>query len=127
MSVMSFMVKEALAGQEIGYVEWVYLLAIGDRQGCSIKDICIANSMDKGQATKVIRKLICQGYVEDGSRGKAYVLNLTGKGRLAYAYCCKIFDDIMSRILQDLTDEQRKQLEDINNRLNCSLKSLYRY
>lgn len=127
LSLFSSYIKKELKGKGITFGDWVCILFIGDEKGCSIKNICYGLSLDKGQATRQVKKLIQTSFIENKSDARTYSLYLTEKGLMAYAYCDLLFNKVMEIMFEDMSEEEIDTTKTVSKRLNQKLEKYYEY
>jgi len=127
LSLFSSYVKRELRGKGITFGDWICILCIGDKEGCSIKNICYDLCLDKGQATRQVKKLIQTSFIKNKSDARTYSLYLTDKGLMAYAYCDLLFNKVMDIIFEDINEEEIDTTMAVSRRLSQKLEKYYEY
>lgn len=120
-------IKKELRGLEINYNDWAVILAIGDYEGISIKDICSGLCIDKAQGTRIVKKLIEKDYIRNTSSGKTHSLFLNEKGRITYAYCDSLFNKTMDTITEGMNEDTINTIISQANEINKKLEKYYEY
>ena len=127
-SVLDSNVNKRLKGTDLTASQVPFIIEIAEREGLSVKDLCMALGVDKGLATRVIKALIENGYVVNRSEsGRMYRLYLTEKGREAHDLSMSILEQTIGQILECLDEQELHCLEEISKKLNKRLDELYNY
>jgi len=127
-SVLDSNVNKRLKGTDLTASQVPFIIEIAEREGLSVKDLCMVLGVDKGLATRVIKALIENGYVVNRSEsGRTYRLFLTEKGREAHDLSMSILEQTIGQILECLDEQELRCLEEISKKLNKRLDELYKY
>ncbi|MDW5563905.1 MAG: winged helix-turn-helix transcriptional regulator [Methanomassiliicoccus sp.] len=127
-SFMDSYMNKLLKDKEFTASQLPFIMEVGDNEGISMKDLCTSLGADKGLTTRVIRNLIENGFVENRSESsRTYKLFLTKKGEEAFDYSKSAMEDLMSRMLECLDEEDKVHLRSISAKLNKRLDELYKY
>ena len=88
------------------------VLYVGKHPGCTPSELTQRLHLDWGHSQRSLTKLAEDGFLTKEKSGRSYHLELTEKGRTAFAVCHRMFYDWDARNLTGLTaDEQRQLLE----------------
>ncbi|ETI58045.1 MarR family winged helix-turn-helix transcriptional regulator [Marinomonas profundimaris] len=85
---------------------------------CSAKDISIRLRLDKSQVTRIIKKMLADGYVKKmphPNNHRSQALSLTDLGESVIALIAKIDQETKSKMAVALTDEQIKSFLTVAN------------
>ena len=126
-SMVDSELSKSLVGHEFNRVHVEYILALGRHEGISIKDICVMNGLDKGQATRVVRKLIEMGAVVNLGDKKKYALYLTPVGKLVQSYGAMVLLRIKEKIFAEFTEEEAERFCKMLEKLDETLRANYEY
>ena len=96
----------------------IFISGIGNSDGISQKDLNELVPFDKSYVSTVVRELIELGFVYNDSSGKVHCLRLTDFGRDIYAMSSMMFDLLDKTMFDVLTDEEKRALEQIMQKLN---------
>lgn len=95
-----------------------------ENDGITQRDLCAALGMNRATLKDIVRKAERNGYVtiETQDTKKTYSVKLTDEGRKVAEKHEAAQDKASESILSALTDEERAQLDAINEKLIVSLK-----
>ena len=89
-----------------------FIVYIGKCPGCTPSELTQRLHLDWGHSQRSLTKLAEDGFLTKEKSGRSYHLELTEKGRTAFAVCHRMFYDWDAKNLTGLTaDEQRQLLE----------------
>lgn len=105
----------------ISMPEWRVLAIVGRRPGLSAVDVARSAHMDKVAVSRAISKLVQSGHVDRGLGSvdrRRLVLNLSDSGRQLYEKIAPLALLLESELLEDLTEDEKKMLERIIDKLS---------
>jgi DNA-binding MarR family transcriptional regulator len=127
-SVLDSNVNKGLKETDLTASQVPFILEMAEKEGLSMKDLCVTLGLDKGLATRAIRTLIKNGYVVNKNESsKTSQLYLTDKGKEAYNLSIAVLEQTLGQILECLDEQELRCLEEIINKLNKRLDELYKY
>ena len=89
-----------------------FIIYVGKHPGCTPSELTQRLHLDWGHSQRSLTKLAEDGFLTKEKSGRSYHLELTEKGRTAFAVCHRVFYGWDARNLTGLTaDEQRQLLE----------------
>ena len=100
--------------QELGlsFGMMYFIIYVGKHPGCTPSELTQRLHLDWGHSQRSLTKLAEDGFLTKEKSGRSYHLELTEKGRTAFAVCHRVFYGWDARNLTGLTaDEQRQLLE----------------
>ena len=106
---ITFVMKE----YGLGYSSYNFLLHISSWEGCSQKQLCQRMAMDEALATRTIRKLVEQGYLErkqEGNDKRTYSLYMTEQGKALIPLIRDALSHWWTELTEDMTEDQREFL-----------------
>lgn len=104
----------------------IYLLAISQNRGASLKEIANYMMVDKSITTRTVGLLMEMGFaINESNDPRRYSIVLTEKGERAVELVNASFGEIWDDILSDLTDEERKAFRSICTKINAKLNEEY--
>ena len=83
---------------------------MGKHPGTTPSDLTEALHLDWGHSQRCITKLVENGFLTKEKAGRRYQLDLTEKGREAFAISHQVFFDWDEKRLAVLTEEERQTL-----------------
>ncbi len=101
--------SEKVEGDGFRYYHIPFLVAMERSPGISQKGLCERVPLDKSRVSIVVRELISLGLCANDSTGKVWSLNLTPKGKEAYAKAMQVTIDLDTEIFSVLTDEEKEK------------------
>jgi DNA-binding MarR family transcriptional regulator len=105
-----------------------YIMAIGETEGISLKQLSIVVGGDKGLTTRVTHTLIKNGLaVNNSESSKTYRLFLTDKGKEAYIISKETVEKTVGTLFECLDEDDIKHLRKISDKINKRLEELYEY
>ena len=105
-----------------------YILEIGNNEGCSMKELSILTGSDKGLTTRVVRSLIENDYVANITESnRTYRLFLTQKGVDAFNISKSAVEQVLGSLFESLDENDRRNLEIVNEKLIRRMDASYRY
>ena len=92
--------------------------------GATQRELCVALGLNRALLKDVVRKALRNGYVtiEKADEKKTYAVKLTDEGRKLAEKHEAAQDEAAEKILSALTDDERAQLDALNEKLIVSLK-----
>lgn len=98
--------------QELGLSFGVIFLLVyvGKHPDCTQGELTQALGLDWGYCQRSVVKLVEDGFLLRERRGRAYHLNLSGKGADAFRLSHQVFDDWDAQALSGLSGEEREML-----------------
>jgi len=127
-SVMDSQMNRLLKDTNFKSSQLPFIISIGEKDGCSMKDLCLMLGIDKGLVTRVVKTLIKNGYVINTSRsGKAYKLSLTENGREAFKTLSEVVDRVIEDVVNVLDEDDIVALKRITAKMNKKLDESYKY
>ena len=91
--------------------------------GATQRELCVALGLNRGALKDIVRKAKRNDYVEIDKKGdKTYTVTLTAEGRKLAEKHEAAQDKTAEKILAVLTDDERAQLDAINEKLIVGLK-----
>ena len=87
-----------------------FLIYVGKHPGTTPSDLTEALHLDWGHSQRCITKLVENGFLTKEKAGRRYQLDLTEKGREAFAISHQVFFDWDEKRLAVLTEEERQTL-----------------
>lgn len=86
------------------------VIYVGKHPGCTQAELTAALHLDWGYSQRCITKLVEDGFLTREKAGRAYHLDLSEKGKEAFAVSHQVFFDWDSDTLNSLDESERKQL-----------------
>lgn len=86
------------------------VIYVGKHPGCTQAELTAALHLDWGYSQRCITKLVEDGFLTREKAGRAYHLDLSAKGKEAFAVSHQVFFDWDSDTLNSLDEAERKQL-----------------
>ncbi len=86
------------------------VIYVGKHPGCTQAELTAALHMDWGYSQRCITKLVEDGFLTREKSGRAYHLDLSEKGREAFAVSHQVFFDWDHETLSRLSDTEQQQL-----------------
>ena len=86
------------------------VIYVGKHPGTTPSDLTEALHLDWGHSQRCITKLVENGFLTKEKAGRRYQLDLTEKGREAFAISHQVFFDWDEKRLAVLTEEERQTL-----------------
>jgi DNA-binding MarR family transcriptional regulator len=121
-------INKKLKGTDFTASQVPFIIAIGEREGASMKVICGALGIDKGLATRVVKALVENGYVVNRSEvGRTSKLYLTDKGRWAFDLAMANMEQTLDQILECLDEHELSCLKEISRKIGDRLDELYKH
>ncbi|UTW56793.1 winged helix-turn-helix transcriptional regulator [Kordiimonas sp. SCSIO 12610] len=125
LSVLSNRISRAIADRyeeqfQISLPEWRVVAVLGDTPDISAGSVAQKTAMDKVAVSRAVNKLLESGLLirkmsnEDKRRS---ILSLSEKGAEIYGQVAPLAIDYENKLLEQLSDEDRTQLEDLLNKL----------
>ena len=100
-----------------------FLMTVRENEGLSLKTLSEMMIVDKALTTRVTKRLIEGGYLEDRSvNTREYSLYLTSKGRKATDKISDAIKDAWKELFRDLTDEEVECLKGIHCKIDRRLR-----
>ena len=101
--------------QEIGISQGLlfFILYIGKNPNCAPGKLSSDLNFDTGHTTRSITKLEQVGFVireKNEADKRAYILNLTQKGKDAFLLSHNLFEEWDNKVMEDMDKEDREQL-----------------
>ncbi|WP_394980832.1 bilirubin utilization transcriptional regulator BilQ [Candidatus Allofournierella excrementavium] len=87
-----------------------FLIYVGKHPGTTPSDLTEALHLDWGHSQRCITKLVENGFLTKEKAGRRYQLDLTERGREAFAISHQVFFDWDEKRLAVLTEEERQTL-----------------
>ena len=86
------------------------VIYVGKHPGCTQAELTADLHLDWGYSQRCITKLVEDGFLTREKSGRAYHLDLSAKGKQAFAVSHQVFFDWDDETLASLDAEERKQL-----------------
>ena len=101
--------------QELGlsFGMMYFIIYVGTHPGCTPSELTQKLHLDWGHSQRSLTKLAEDGFLTKEKSGRSYHLELTEKGRTAFAVCHRMFYDWDARNLTGLTADEQRQLLDL--------------
>ena len=87
-----------------------FVIYVGKHPGCTPAELTKTLRVDWGYSQRCITKLVENGFLTKEKAGRRYQLDLTEKGREAFAISHQVFFDWDEKRLAVLTEEERQTL-----------------
>ncbi len=101
-----------------------FLMTVREKEGLSLKTLSEMMIVDKALTTRVTKRLIEGGYLEDrGVNTREYSLYLTSKGREATEKISCAIRNAWKELLCDLTDDEIECLKAIHAKIDRRVRS----
>lgn len=101
-----------------------FILYIGKNPGCTPTEVSDALKFDGGQTARSLKKLEQIGFIKRSRRledKRVYVLNLTEKGKQAFAMSHRVFHTWDQMILEPLSPEERLQVGKLLKKMKSAM------
>ena len=99
-----------------------FLKVIAENEGISLRELSEILVVDKAHTTRVVSKLIDDGFVVNMAQGPAYSLHLTPKGKEISGQVKSIVDDAWKSMFRDLTPEEHETMKVIMSKVANVIK-----
>ena len=101
--------------QELGlsFGMMYFIIYVGKHPGCTPSELTQRLHLDWGHSQRSLTKLAEDGFLTKEKSGRSYHLELTEKGRTAFAACHRVFYGWDARNLTGLTADEQRQLLDL--------------
>lgn len=86
------------------------VIYVGKHPGCTQAELTAALHLDWGYSQRCVTKLVEDGFLTREKSGRAYHLDLSEKGREAFAVSHQVFFDWDQATLSRLSDAEQQQL-----------------
>lgn len=86
------------------------VIYVGKHPGCTQAELTAALGLDWGYSQRSITRLVEEGFLTREKSGRAYHLDLSAKGKEAFAVSHQVFFDWDEAVLAPLDQEERTQL-----------------
>lgn len=86
------------------------VIYVGKHPGCTQAELTAALHLDWGYSQRCVTKLVEDGFLTREKSGRAYHLDLSEKGREAFAVSHQVFFDWDQETLSRLSDAEQQQL-----------------
>ncbi|WP_294449131.1 bilirubin utilization transcriptional regulator BilQ [uncultured Gemmiger sp.] len=86
------------------------VIYVGKHPGCTQAELTAALHLDWGYSQRCVTKLVEDGFLTRKKSGRAYHLDLSEKGREAFAVSHQVFFDWDQETLSRLSDAEQQQL-----------------
>ena len=86
------------------------VIYVGKHTGCTQAELTAALGLDWGYSQRSVTRLVEEGFLLREKAGRAYHLDLSEKGREAFAVSHQVFADWDRETLAALDDAEREQL-----------------
>ena len=86
------------------------VIYVGKHPGCTQAELTAALHLDRGYSQRCVTKLVEDGFLTRKKSGRAYHLDLSEKGREAFAVSHQVFFDWDQETLSRLSDAEQQQL-----------------
>ena len=86
------------------------VIYVGKHPGCTQAELTAALHLDWGYSQRCVTKLVEDGFLTRKKSGRAYHLDLSEKGREAFAVSHQVFFDWAQETLSRLSDAEQQQL-----------------
>lgn len=93
------------------------LVYVGKHPDCTQGELTQALELDWGYCQRSVVKLVEDGFLLRERKGRAYHLNLSEKGREAFALSHQFFSDWDEQVLGTFGEEEREQLFSLLNQV----------
>lgn len=108
--------------QEFGIIrpEWTVLICLSFRDGLNPRDICEITEQPRNTISRAVAALVGKGLVsrdEDPKDARRKLLHITDRGRQIYEAIMPMFVERERRMLEHLDAEERRQLDQILEKL----------
>ena len=87
-----------------------FVIYVGKHPDCSPSELTKDLHLDWGHSQRSLTRLTEDGFLTREKVGRSYRLNLTEKGKAAFAVCHQVFYDWDVQNLSELTAEEQRQL-----------------
>ena len=87
-----------------------FVIYVGKHPGCTPSELTKELRLDWGHSQRSLNKLAEDGFLTREKSGRSYHLDLTEKGRTAFAVCHQVFYDWDAQNLSGLTADEQRQL-----------------
>ena len=87
-----------------------FVIYVGKHPGCTPSELTKELRLDWGHSQRSLNKLAEDGFLTREKSGRSYHLDLTEKGRTAFAVCHQVFYDWDAQNLTALTADEQRQL-----------------
>ena len=104
--------------------EWRVIATLGDRGQARARDIAVSTRMHKSMVSRAVARLTELGWVARASNARdrrEAPLSLTPAGREVYGRLVPAVLDYQDRLLEDLTEAERRTLERLLDKLERRL------
>jgi DNA-binding MarR family transcriptional regulator len=127
-SFLDSKINKSLKAKDFTASQIPFIIAIAEREGLSMKDLCVELGIDKGLATRVVKALIENGHVVNKSESsRTYKLYLTDKGVEAFDFAMMNLEQTLEQVLECLDEQELGCLKTISRKLNNRLDELHKY
>ena len=99
-----------LQALELNFGSLFPIIYVGKHPGCTQAELTAALGLDWGYSQRSITRLVEEGFLLREKSGRAYHLDLSEKGREAFAISHQVFADWDKEALSALDDAEREQL-----------------
>jgi DNA-binding MarR family transcriptional regulator len=101
--------------QELGlsFGMMYFIIYVGKHPGCTPSELTQRLHLDWGHSQRSLTKLAEDGFLTKEKSGRSYHLELTEKGRTAFAACHRVFYGWDAKNLTGLTADEQRQLLDL--------------
>ena len=125
LSILSNRVSQTIAGAYarrfgIGVTEWRVIAVLGRYPGLSANGVAARTAMDKVAVSRAVARLLARGLLQREMHGedrRRSVLQLSAEGYRIYDEVVPLALDCERRLLETLTEEERKTLQALIDRL----------
>ena len=127
-SFLDSKINKSLKAKDFTASQIHFIIAIAEREGLSMKDLCVELGIDKGLPTRVVKALIENGHVVNKSESsRTYKLYLTDKGVEAFDFAMMNLEQTLEQVLECLDEQELGCLKTISRKLNNRLDELHKY
>lgn len=112
---------------ELGQLDALDLLVAGGEAGLRMGDLADALRVDASTATRAVDRLVQAGFAErvtDPADGRRVVARVSDKGEVLHRELAEGRNDMLERMLQGFTAEERRDLADLMERFVRALDEL---
>lgn len=112
----------------VNFPEGPYLVKIYEKTTLKMNDLTNIVHFHKSHSTRAIRQLSENGYIEktiDPNDQRGYILTITESGKVVAKQVLKVIEEWDNLVLSVVTDEEKKIIENIQNKIYEKLKSVF--
>lgn len=132
LSVLTNKVSRGFSGRYSRYFkltipEWRVMAVLGQEPDLSAEQVCRRTEMDKVSVSRAVANLLKKGYLlrkRDEDDRRRSILRLSKEGRGVYGHIIPLGRKFEARLVEVLSPEERRQLDDLLKRLDTQAAKL---